>query len=431
VKRVAFATLGCKANQFDTYAVQDRVEQQTEFVDFDEHADVYVINTCTVTHRGDAEARKLIRRARRNNPHARVMVTGCYAQTQPDAVAAVEGVTDVVGNSHKHELADLITQSANAPLENRPPRVRVDELGFHHGIPEVGTLERVVGGTRAFVKIQDGCDYACSFCVITIARGANRSMPVQTVVRQIRELEALGVKEAVLTGVQIGRFGWDLRPRRTLAEALTEILESTQIPRLRLTSIDPREVTPALIELVAREPRLCPHLHVPIQSGDDAILMLMRRNYDRAFLRDLFSEIRRRIPDCLIGTDAIVGFPGEGPSEFDMTVSLVETWIDHVHVFSYSDRPGVRSAALPDKLHPDVIKRRSAFLRQLGRRRKQAFAARLLGTRQQVLVEAAGDGYAGYTPHYVLLPLLGDVTPNQLVDVEIARRGDGLVGRVV
>lgn len=433
MKRVAFATLGCKANQFDTHAVEDQLGEKVDVVDFQDEADVYVVNTCTVTHRGDAEARKLVRRANRANPDARVIVTGCYAQTQPDEVAAVDGVTHVVGNSHKDRVADLVLEDAikdRTATASAAPDVMVEELGYKEAIPALPTVEEYTGGTRAFVKVQDGCDYSCTFCIITIARGANASVPVEGIVEQLHRLEAQGYQEAVFTGVQIGRYGRDLEPRRTLAQALEEILAATTMPRIRLTSIDPREVDRELIELVAREPRICPHLHIPIQSGDDAILMLMRRNYDRGYLRELFGEIERKIPDCLIGSDVIVGFPGEGPSEFDMTCDFVERWIDHVHVFSYSDRPGTEAARMDDKIPPDVIRWRSRVLRELSDRKRRRFADRLAGTTQEVLVESGRrDGrYLGYTGHYIPVHVAAAAQPNMLAPFSLVREEDGLVG---
>ncbi|RMF13761.1 MAG: tRNA (N(6)-L-threonylcarbamoyladenosine(37)-C(2))-methylthiotransferase MtaB [Candidatus Dadabacteria bacterium] len=428
-QRVAFLTLGCRANQFDTASISDAVEHDTELVDFEDEADVYVINTCTVTHRADANARNLIRKARRRNPDAKVIVTGCMAQTQPDAVAAIDGVDLVVGNSHKDRLPELLVDPERI---THAPRIAVKKLGFKRQIPDLPKISRMQDKTRAFVKIQDGCDYSCTFCIITIARGANASLSVDDLVDQVRRLGDAGFHEVVLTGVQIGRYGHDLEPRTTLVDALRRLLDETDMPRIRLSSIDPREVGDDLIALMADNPRICPHLHIPIQSGDDAILLLMKRNHDRAFMRDLFGRIRDQIPDVMIGSDVIVGFPGEGPSEFDMTIDFVEQWIDHVHVFSYSDRPGTVASGMDDKVPPEVIARRSQVLRDIGQRKRMAFGQRLVGRVEQVLTESrpTDDGLLAYTVHYMPVTVRGDVEPNRLVDVSIDIEGEQLVGAI-
>ena len=426
--KVAFATLGCKVNQFDTAAVQDSLIGKVDHVDFAQWADVYVINTCTVTHRADTDARRLIRRAKRQNPAAKVIVTGCYAQTQPEVVAALAGVDAVVGNSHKDQLPEFILQAPVLPSDS--PVVQVRPLGFKHAIPDLPELSAPVGTTRGFVKIQDGCDYSCSFCIITVARGANTSLSVEAVIRQILRLEAAGVQEIVLTGVQIGRYGRDLNPSRHFHDALADILAATSVPRLRLSSIDPREFTPELLDLVVREPRICPHLHIPIQSGDDAILYLMRRDHDRAYMRELFGELKLRLPELMLGSDVIAGFPGEGPSEFDMTYEFVESWLDHVHVFSYSDRPGTHAAALPEKVPVDAVAKRANALRELGDRKRKLFAQRLVGTSQEVLLEnrTLDAERLGYTRHYVPVLVPEYTQLKTLLRCKIAMRGDALVG---
>lgn len=426
--RVAWATLGCKANQFDGFSTMDQLAGRVRWVDFSAPADVYVVNTCTVTHRADADARNLIRRARRANPQARIVVTGCWAQTQPQVVAALEGVTHVVGNSHKHRLAQTIVAAATAPGTAAAPQIEVAPLGFSVQPPLLAPTTGASGGTRAFIKLQDGCDYSCSFCITTVARGRSTSLNPDAVVAQVQAHVARGVHEVVLTGVQIGRYGADLTPRTTLAHVLTRIVSETAIERVRLSSVDPREWDRDLVALMLHEPRLCPHAHIPLQSGDDAILLLMRRGYTAADVRRLIERLRAGRPDMMIGTDVIAGFPGEGPVEFDMTCEFLERYVDYAHVFSYSDRPQTKAAAMADKLPPDVIRHRADVLRSISARKRRAFASRLAGTRQRVLVERSGrrGERLGYTDHYVPVRIPPQMAhTGALVEVVVDLDADG------
>ncbi len=426
--KIAFATSGCRVNHFDTSAMIDSLGDAGQVVGFDDRADVYVVNTCTVTHKGDADARKLIRRAHRTNPDAQIVVTGCLAQTQPETVSRMDGVSHVLGNSHKDRLRDVIGSTGGTSAK---PLIQVKELGFTDRIPELPVLSDYAGRSRATVKIQDGCDYSCTFCVITIARGLSSSVPVEKVIHQIHSFEEAGFSEVVLSGVQMGRYGRDLEPPISLAAALQLILDKTGIPRIRLSSIDPREVTDEFIRLVGDSTRICPHLHIPLQSGDDAILMLMRRDYDTSDYRAMINRLRSARNNLLIGSDIIVGFPGEGPSEFDMTMRMVEELIDHVHVFSYSDRPGVTAASLPDKVDPQIIQRRSRAVRELGDQKRRQFASRLGGTVQDVVVEGqtvAGCS-TGYTGHFVPVEFSGHKSKRgELVQLRLEWTGDRLIG---
>jgi threonylcarbamoyladenosine tRNA methylthiotransferase MtaB len=430
--RIAFITLGCKANHFDTFSLMDQLRSSFEVVEGEEQADLYVVNTCAVTHRAEAEARKIIRRLKRKNPSAHVLVTGCYAQTSPELLGSLPGVDWVVGNSHKDEIPFYVDAIFSGRKEE-PPRLKVSSLkGRGERMPLLPHLSHYREGTRAFLKIQEGCDYACTFCLTTIARGSYRSLPLDTLIRQLEIFEEQGFQEVVLTGIQIGQYGKDLHPPLTLASALKKILRETGIPRYRLTSLDPRTVDDELIELVANEERICPSLHIPAQSGSSAILKRMGRGYTGAWIDSLYRKIRNAIPHCLIGSDIIIGFPGEGPEDFDATCALIEEWIDHVHPFPYSDRPGTPASQFPRKVPPEVIERRMEVVRNLGNRKRQEFQKRLSGTVQRVLVESTSrEGrYFGYTDHYVPVYVEG-ASPGELGMFYLTYEGDLLVGRPV
>lgn len=432
-RKVAFVTLGCKANHFDTFSLMDQLRTSFEVIEGEELADLYVVNTCAVTHRAEAEARKMIRRLKRLNPQARIIVTGCYAQTSPEALARMPEVSAIVGNSHKDQIPGYVESTFSGKEGGDLPRLVVSSLkGRGERMPVLPHLSGYREGTRAFLKIQEGCDYACTFCLTTIARGSYRSLPLDTLIRQLGIFEEQGFKEVVLTGIQIGQYGKDLDPPLTLASALKVILKETGIPRYRLTSLDPRTVDDQLIELVATEGRICPSLHIPAQSGSSTILKRMGRGYTGAWIASLYRKIRNAIPHCLIGSDIIVGFPGEGPEDFDATCALIEEWIDHVHPFPYSDRPGTPASQFSRKLPPEVIERRMEVVRKLGSKKREEFARKLSGTFQRVLVESTWkEGrYFGYTDHYVPVYVEG-ASPGELGSFYLTCEGDLLVGRSV
>lgn len=432
-QRIAFITLGCKANHFDTLALMDLLREEFTVFEGEGEAEFYVVNTCSVTHRADAEARKIIRRLKRLNPKARLVVTGCYAQTAPEELSRIAGLDYVIGNSHKERVSDLVRSVAKGDT-NTFPRVLVTPLKPASKVtfPELPLLRNYSEGTRAFLKIQEGCDYACTFCLTTIARGNLRSYPLPRILEQLQRFEEQGYKEVVLTGIQIGQYGRDLSPPLSLAKALRQILTECSIPRIRLTSIDPREVDEELIALVASEPRICPHLHIPAQSGSTTILKRMGRGYSGEWIEKLYKTIRQAIPHCLLGSDIIVGFPGEGSAEFDATLKLISHWLDHVHAFPYSDRPGTKAAHFPHKVPPQTIERRMDIVRTLSQKKRQDFARKLAGTVERVLVETTqlNGRYFGYTDHYVPVYVEG-AHPGELRYFHLELEGDLLVGRPI
>jgi threonylcarbamoyladenosine tRNA methylthiotransferase MtaB len=404
--RVAILTLGCKVNAYDSAAIGDRlVGAGCRLVDLDDGADVVVVNSCTVTDAADAESRRLARRARRTNPAARVVLTGCYAQTQPAAAAAEAAVDHVVGLNRLDALVDAVT----AP--DRVPRVVVGNSRRERTVSTFGA-RTFPGQTRAFLKVQEGCDLFCTFCIVPMARGASRSLAPRAVLDEVRALAAAGFEEIVLTGVHLGGWGEDLRPGGDLAGLVTAIAEHGLVPRLRLSSIDPHEVTEPLLRAMAASPGVCPHLHVPLQTADDGVLRRMRRRYDTALARERLAMIRELLPDAAIGTDVIAGFPGEDAAAFERTLAfLEEAPVSYCHVFPYSVRSGTTAAKLDGHNPAAVIAERARRLRALDERKRQAFARRFDGACAEVLVETTrdpqGGALRGYTRNYLRARLEG------------------------
>jgi threonylcarbamoyladenosine tRNA methylthiotransferase MtaB len=388
--RIAIATLGCKINQYDSAVIQSRLEEKHSFVPFEEAADCYVINSCTVTDRADWEARQLVRRAKRLNPAAKVLVTGCYAQVSPQELAEVPGVDFVIG---LNRLDDLLRFVESAPMETA--QIAVIDVKRERGVAMLGT--RVLPGhTRAFLKIQEGCNYSCTYCIIPTARGLSRSVQPREVIEQVRQLAGAGYKEIVLTGIHLGGYGHDLSPKIDLTALAEMIAESGLIARLRLSSLDPREVPDRLLDLVAGSEVICSHLHICAQAGDDAILKQMRRNYDTACYRDLLQRVRERLPDAALGSDIIVGFPGESDAQFEQSLEYFDSLpLTYFHVFPYSPRRGTHAASLPSRVPGQVKKTRARRMRELGARKKRDFCSGFIGSRVSVLVEEKIDRACG------------------------------------
>ncbi len=399
---VAISTLGCRLNQ---------VESQEMLALFEEHgfraaaageaAHVHVVNTCTVTGRADFSDRQAIRRIARESPDALLVVTGCYAQTDAEAVARIPGVDLVVGNREKYRLPELL-----GSLSKRPrPEIAVGDVRAARDVP-VAPLARVSGRSRAFVKIQDGCQHRCAFCIVPAARGASRSQDPKVVLDQVETLVAAGYREITLTGVDIGHYGWDLVPRGSLASLVERIALVPALRWLRLSSVLPAYFTPELIDVVSRPGVVVPHLHLPLQSGSDRVLRLMRRPYNTRMYRALVERLAGAIPDLGLGTDLIAGHPGEGNEDFEATLGLVgELPLSYLHVFPYSERKGTEAARLGARVTSRVIRDRSARLRALGRAKSHEFRRRLVGRAREVVVLAARDRETGFltglTSNYV------------------------------
>ncbi|HEX9788487.1 MAG TPA: tRNA (N(6)-L-threonylcarbamoyladenosine(37)-C(2))-methylthiotransferase MtaB [Candidatus Binatia bacterium] len=417
--RIAITTLGCKINQYDSAVIQSRLEEKHSLVPFEEPADCYVINSCTVTDRADWEARQLVRRAKRLNPAAKVLVTGCYAQVNPQEVAAVPGVDFVVG---LNRLDDLLRFVESAPVE--VVRVAVGEVHRERGVTVLGT-RALPGHTRAFLKIQEGCNYSCTYCIIPTARGLSRSVQPREVLEQVRQLAGAGYKEIVLTGIHLGGYGHDLSPKADLTALVEMIAESGLIARLRLSSLDPREVPDRLLDLIARADIVCPHLHICAQAGDDAILKQMRRNYDTRDYRELLHRVRERLPEAALGSDIIVGFPGESDAQFDRSLEYFDSLpLTYFHVFPYSPRRRTVAASLASHVLGQVKKARARRMRELGARKKQDFCAGFIGRSVSVLVEEKTDKACGrrrgFSRNYLPVLVAGaDDFLNREMDVRV------------
>jgi len=405
--RVQIATLGCKVNAYDSATIADRLRAAgCAIVAAGAPADVVVVNSCTVTDAADAESSRIARRARRENPAARVILTGCYAQTRPAQAAGEPAVDHVIGLGRLDVLVAAVT--ASQPF---PERVLVGNVRRARAVTTFGA-RTFDGQTRAFLKVQEGCNLFCTFCIIPMARGASRSLPPRAVLAEVQALAAAGFEEVVLTGVHLGGYGHDLTPPVDLAWLVGAIAEQGLVPRLRLSSIDPHEVSEPLVRLLAREPALCPHLHVPLQAGDDGVLRRMRRRYDTELVRDRLAMMRRFLPDAAIGTDVIAGFPGEDQAAFERTLAfLEESPFTYLHVFPYSVRTGTTAAKLDRRNPPDVVAARARRLRAVGERKRAAFARRFDGSDAEVLVETTRDPQTGelrgYTRNYLRARLAG------------------------
>ena len=427
--RFALATLGCKVNHYDSAIIESRLAARgLERRDFGEAVDVYVINTCTVTDRADSECLKLARRAKRRNPKAKIVMTGCFAQANPHALAGRREVDAVVGLGRLDDLERAVIAEPAA-------RVMVTNLRKERASIELGAVA-LSGQTRAFLKLQEGCDQFCSFCIVPISRGTSRSVEPRRIVAAIDELAARGFKEVTLSGVHLGGYGRDLVPQVSLAELLEMLAERSPIGRLRISSLDPEELSDEIIELVAHNRKFCPHLHLPLQSGADAILTSMRRRYDRNYYRERVERVLAALPDAAIGTDLIAGFPGETARHFDAGCEFIESLpLAYLHVFPYSVRANTSAAKLAEQVPPAEIKRRAEVLRRLGEAKRARFAARFCGTRLNVLLEErTGRGMlSGYSRNYVRVLTAGpDDLTNHEVEVHASLvQGAQLVGQIV
>ncbi len=402
MKSVSIVTLGCKVNQYDTAVILNQLpKSKYKTVPFSDKADVYVIDTCTVTHKADAEARNYIRRAKRANPDGVVVVTGCYAQVSPEELKEVKGVDYVIGNSHKFSSLLKIIREGKRQEE---PKVFISDIfkeknrGF-----ESPDIEVVPGRTRAFLKVQDGCNYACTFCIIPRARGRSRSLDIPEILHRMEKLALSGYKEIVLTGVHIASYGRDIGSN--FFELIREIEKEKIVNRVRLTSLDPADTELELIDFIAESKTICPQFHIALQSGDQDVLKRMRRRYDPERFLDLTNLIRKRIPDAAIGSDIMVGFPGETEHEFLNTYQIAkDSPLTYFHVFPYSKRKMTPAAVMPEQIHPEIVKDRSKRLRELGSNKKTSFFKQFIGRKFPVLIE---KGSKGTTPNYIPVRITG------------------------
>ena len=449
---------GCRATQADGAALErELLRRGCISAHKASDADVVVVNTCTVTASADAQARDAIRKLHRANPNIRVIVTGCYAQRAPEELSQLPGVAWVVGNSHKPQIPGLIERVSPLPEESRSNRfVHLSSLSARISSPREPQAEILVGDifeqqsllttpvfggegnhTRPTLKIQDGCNSRCSFCVLPFVRGKSRSLPPETVIREVQELAGAGYREIVLSGINLGTYGRDLSPRVEFRDLLRRILDETTVERLRVSSIEPMDVTQDLVELFASTERLAKHFHMPLQSGSDRILAAMYRWYRAEHYARRIALIREHLPHAAIGADLIAGFPAETEQDHAATLAFIESLsFTYLHVFSYSKRPGTKAAALANHLPGAVIKRRARELRALGERKAAAFRQSQAGQELRVLtLRRPGDSSNNRTPalssNYLRLFVDGIFPANQWLDVKLTG-GEGafLTGRV-
>lgn len=431
-KTLATMTLGCKVNQYDTDSVVTQfLDAGYKIVDFKDQADVYLINTCTVTNLGDRKSRQMIRRAAKGNPNAKIVVMGCLSQTTPEEVAALEGVTLVVGTEGRGRIVEEIET-----LNRGEQLSLVDDIFQITDFEDLPALD-FSGRTRATLKIQDGCDNFCTYCRVPFARGKSRSRGRDSVLTQAEKLIVEGYGEIVLTGIHLGLYGEDLDPPLTLAQISQEIGDIPKLERLRISSVDPHEVTPELLSLLVNHPVLCRHLHIPLQSGSNEVLGRMKRNYTREDFLHIVAKIRTEIPEVAITTDIMVGFPGETEEDFLETLSLVEeVAFSKIHVFQYSPREGTVAARFKDQIPNKMKENRSKRLIELGNALAKQFHTSFIGKEVEVLVEQQiGPNGIGHTDNYlkVTFPcdsaedLVGKIIAVRIVTADL----DGVQGEFV
>lgn len=445
MSKVAFHTLGCKLNFSETSTIGNQfLKRGFDIVDYEDKADVYVINTCTVTDNADRECRQVVRRALRNNPNAFVVVTGCYAQLRPDEIAKIDGVDAVLGSNEKFNLFSYLENFEKKELSciYPPPRIHVsptEELNSFNSSFSTDADNR----TRAFFKIQDGCDYKCSFCTIPLARGKSRSAQPAEVIKEFKELLNEGYKEIILTGVNVGDYGnpfsrdlaraldhdrkeeqdYDQEKEIGLYSLLKMMLMVEGDYRIRISSIEPNLLTDEILDLAAGDKRICNHFHIPLQSGSSKILKLMQRRYRAEDYKELILKAKDRIKDLGIGVDVIVGFPGETEEDFLDTYNFLRDLpISYLHVFTYSERPNTKAIEMPNQVDVIERKRRGNMLRILSEKKRHEFYQSMIGKELNVLFEHENyDGFIkGFTSNYVRIKALyNSEIINKFVQVKI------------
>jgi len=468
--KIAFYTLGCKLNYAETSTLQRvAVENEHEIVPFSNSADVYVINTCTVTDIADKKCRNIIRKSIKQNNEAKIIVTGCYAQTNSDEISKIYGVSLIIGNNEKNKFADylknisenysnrqveLVSASPNKEMagqarhddntlserkvvENNIEIISASHFAFNEGIMnqvkndgeqirndeknEFFAAYSIGDRTRSFLKVQDGCNYFCAYCTIPLARGRSRNASIKEIVKQANEIASKGIKEIVLTGINIGDFGHSTN--ETFLDLIKELDKVEGIERYRISSIEPDLLKPEIIDFIKSSKRFVPHFHIPLQSGSQTILKLMKRKYDITLFGDRINYLLKTIPDVCIGLDVIVGFPGESESEFNETYNLLKSLnISYFHVFSYSERENTLSVKLPNKVNHIEKEKRSKLLHKLSEEKKEIFYRKFIGNELNVLFESknkAGQIH-GYTDNYIRVEVPYDKTYlNKIVKVKL------------
>jgi len=432
MQKVAISTLGCKVNQFESASFATELsEAGCELVPFSNKADVYIINTCTVTAKAGQQSRQLIRRAQQNNPNARIIVTGCYVQMDPDVVLdIVADKGSIIGNDYKHLVVDATLQ------ENRPELVMLmGKISNQQHICDL-PVRKFGERTRAYIRVQDGCNNFCTYCIVPYTRGPSRSLSLSSILEQVAVFQEEGYKELVITGINIGKYGLDLQENQTIYSLLKRLCEDFPELRIRLSSIEPTEVNDQLLELLATHPNFMPHLHIPLQSGDDVVLRRMYRQYSADYFRTIINKIHTALPHAAIGCDVLGGFPGETDEQAENTYNLIhELPISYLHVFPYSKRRGTLAASYADHLPGQVKTARVKRLRELDKQLRQQFYQSQIGTTVSVLVERQNKKsklLQGFSENYLPLHFPGSTKLiHQVVPVYVDHlHNDQLIGKV-
>jgi threonylcarbamoyladenosine tRNA methylthiotransferase MtaB len=424
--KVAFYTFGCRLNQAETSIMQRSFEQNDyEIVDYRRDPDVVVVNTCTVTENGDADTRKLVNKINRNNPYAKIALVGCQAQVQREKLMEMESVNWVIGNEHKMEFVKILENAGlDTPIVDTPPIKRNSFI-----LPVAGIDPN---HTRANLKIQDGCDFFCSFCEIPYARGRARSRVFSDILKEARSLVYAGHRELVLTGINIGTYSFK---KEKIADVISELERIDGLVRLRISSIEPTTIPFSILEKMAEGQKLCRYLHIPIQSGSDRVLRMMKRKYSIAEFTEFIRAAYQSIPDICLGTDVIVGFPGETDSDFERTYQLLfELPFAYFHVFSYSDRQHAKSSRHNEKVPIEKIRMRSKRLRELSCGKKNSYLQQFLGTTYHVLFEQERNGlWSGLTDNYIRVKVKSDLDlRNRLLPVNLLEiESQTMIGKLV
>ena len=421
-KIVGFHTLGCKVNQSETEAMTALfLDKGYQLGEFEAYCDVYVINTCTVTHAGDRKSRQMIRRAKQINPQAIVVVTGCYAQTSPEAIAAIEDVDIILGTNMRHLIVDEVEAFAGSRVQ------LVDEKDTLTDFEEI-SMDRVIQKARAYLKVQEGCEQFCTYCIIPYARGPLRSRSMENTLQEAKKLEQAGFKEIILTGIHLGAYGKPSEAEReagavqqvTLADLCEMLLNEASFERIRLSSIEPTEVDDHLLRLFAENRRMCRHLHLPLQAGDDGVLEAMHRPYNTEQYRQEMARIREAVPDIALSTDLMVGFPGETDEQFENSLRFCdEIAFSSMHLFKYSPRQGTPAAGYPNQVPNEVKDIRSKRMQEMAERNMLRYMEAHLGQIVEVLVEEQrSDGiWLGHTDTYLHVAVDGPCRKNTMVKV--------------
>jgi threonylcarbamoyladenosine tRNA methylthiotransferase MtaB len=416
--KYAIVTFGCRVNQADSFQIEEQLISAGGHVSAAQDADLVVVNTCSVTSSADQGTRQIVRKIARENPTARIVVTGCYATRRPDEVVALPGVVQIVPNGRKDWFAEEIGLTT------------AQRFGSGDGACGAAIAPGLAGRTAFTLRVQTGCDQSCSYCIIPSTRGTGRSRPMREVLSEIDRVRTAGYREVAITGVHLGSYGRDLADGSSLLELLKTIERHAPEMRFRVSSLEPMDCSDEIVDLVASSPCMAPHFHLPLQHASDPMLVAMRRPYTLAYYRRLVDRIRCDIPHASIGTDIIVGFPGETADDFSvLDAYLREAPITHVHVFPYSDRPGTAAAELPGRVHGSIVRERASIVRTIGRELNQRFHRAQDGSvRPGLTIE---DGSLVVTDNYLKVRVPAGLPRNEWVTVALTTSGDALVGTIL